>query len=210
MQPLSMVLAPPAARPAARPERRRYRSNAVFVRDAAALSTPLDRNARAKLLALAEGLERRSKSPGRRNGALGYVGLAVLRVLLLRFANASTGLCCPSILQLQTATGLSRQAVVDALARLEASGLLRITRRIIRTLVERVSPVTGLPEKYVGTIQSTSIYAFPGAIRAEGLFVAPANARPFPARRKASFFGLFGSWEAGSTRQTGTTKINKQ
>ena len=205
MKSLSELLAPPAARPSVRPERRRYRSNAVFVRDPASLSTPLDRNARARLLALAEGLERRTKNPGRRNGALGYIGLAVLRALVLRFANSKSGLCSPSLLQIQAATGLSRQAVADALARLEASGLLRITRRIVRTVVDRVSPITGLPERFIGTVQAPSLYAFPGAIRAEGVFSAPANARPFPARRKASFFGLFGSWEAGSTKQTGTT-----
>lgn len=214
MQALSAVLAPPVRealqRPASRWERRRYRHGAQFVRDPASLSTPLDRNARAKLLMLAESLERRTKAKGRRNGALGATGLAVLRALVLRFANGRTGLCCPSLTQLQACTGLCRQAICDALARLEASGLLKITRRIVRTAVERVSALTGLPERFTGTVQASSLYAFPGAIRAEGVFSAPASARPFPARREASFLDLLIGSVAGSTRQRETTKIDKQ
>jgi hypothetical protein len=45
-------------------------------------------------------LERRTKEPGRKNGALGYVGLAILRALLLRFLGRN-GLCCPSYETLQ-------------------------------------------------------------------------------------------------------------
>lgn len=141
-------------------ERNRYRHSAVFVRDPLALSTPLDRNAKARLLYVAEALERRTKAAGRRNGALGYIGLAVLRVLLLRFHNSRSGLCCPSILTLQAATGLCRGAVCDALARLERSTLVRITRRVVRERVTRVSPITGLIEQYAGVIQTTNLYAF--------------------------------------------------
>lgn len=179
-------------------ERNRYRHGAVFVRDPASISTPLDRNARARLLYLAEQLERRTKAPGRRNGALGLTGILVLKTLLLRFSNGRTGLCCPSYTALQCATGLCRQAIADALARLEASGLLKIVRRIVRTRISRISPITGEPETYIGTVQTSSLYAFSGAeasINWAPEYLPSANARPFPTRRQ---YGLFG-FEAWST-----------
>lgn len=186
-------------------ERNRYRHGAVFVRDPASISTPLDRNAKARLLFYAEALERRTKAPGRRNGALGYVGLAVLRALLLRFHNSRSGLCCPSIMKLQTATGLCRGAVCDALARLERSGIVRIVRRIVRERITRVSPITGMVEQYVGTVQSSNIYSF--AEQAVGSFehLPAANARPFPARRQMTFVERLIGCEAGSTAQGETS-----
>jgi len=188
-------------------ERNRYRHGAIFVRDPASISTPLDRNQRAKILYLAEQLERRTKAPGRRNGALGYTGILILKTLLLRFANGRTGLCCPSYTALQCATGLCRQAIADALSRLEASGLVKITRRIVRERITRISPITGLVEQYVGTIQTSSLYAFPGGATAIDWapdYLPPANARPFPSPRQRAFWsGLFGS-EAWSTEKTET------
>lgn len=178
--------------PRRRWERNRYRNGAIYVRDPSAHSTPMDRNRRARLLQLAESLERRTKAAGRRNGALGQIGLQVLRALVLRFHNSRTGLCCPSIWKLQLVTGLSRGAVCDALARLERSGLVKITRRIVRATLERVSPITGEMQRYVGTIQSSNLYGF--AIEEHAIewreidrLLPPANARPFPVRRQFTF-----------------------
>lgn len=189
-------------------ERNRYRHGAVFVRDLLAVSTPLDRNMKARLLYRAETLERRTKTPGRRNGALGYVGLAVLRALLLRFHNSKSGLCCPSIMALQLATGLCRGAICDALARLERSGIVRIVRRIVRERVKRVSPITGRIESFVGTIQSSNLYAFTEQASTSFDHLPAANARPFPARRQGSFVERLIGCEAGSTRKS-ETKHNK-
>lgn len=66
-----------------------YRRRAIFVRNPRDFSTPLDRNERARLLFLAESMEQRTKSPGRKNGALGAVGLEVLRALLKRMNYAN-------------------------------------------------------------------------------------------------------------------------
>jgi hypothetical protein len=63
----------------------KYRGGSVYVLDELAIGRPLDRNDRAKILFCAEAWERRTKEPGRRNGALGYVGLSILRALLFRF-----------------------------------------------------------------------------------------------------------------------------
>lgn len=187
------------------PTHRRYRRNAVFVSDLARHSTPLDRNARAKLLFMAERIERHTKTAGQRNGCLGYTGLAVLRALVLRFANGRTGLCCPSYSTLRAHTGLCRQAIADALHRLEAAKIIRITRRIIWERVTRISPITGLIETYVGTVQTSSLYAF--TTEADGRFVpiSAPNPRPFPRRKPGSFLARLIGREAESTGQGGTT-----
>ena len=73
-----------ARRPSAPRARRYFRRRASFVRDPLSHSTPLDRNARARLMFLAQQLGRRTKAKGRKNGALGNVGIEVLRALLFR------------------------------------------------------------------------------------------------------------------------------
>ena len=65
---------------------------------------PLDRNERVRVIVAAEALERRTKAPGARNGALG-------------FHNRASGLCCPSYGALQAATGFCRQSIANALKR---------------------------------------------------------------------------------------------
>jgi hypothetical protein len=142
-----------AGAPAARTGRA-YRRDARFVLDLAAVSTPLDRNQRARLIFQAERIELRTKSKGRKSGVLGQTGLAVLRALLLRFQNRSSGLCCPSIETIRAATGCCRQTIVKALRALEAVGLLVVTRRLVRRYVDRggVAMLT--------TVQASNVYAF--------------------------------------------------
>ena len=52
----------------------------------------VDRNARARILYLAEALDRRTHQPGQHGGVLKRSGLAVLRALLFGFLNAVTSL----------------------------------------------------------------------------------------------------------------------
>jgi hypothetical protein len=139
----------------------RYRKDSIFVADELAIGRPLDRNDRARILFCAEALERRTKEPGRRNGALGYVGLTILRALLLRSLNGRNGLCCPSYVTLQACTGLCRASIAAGLERLERSGIIKVVRRIVRQVIERISPITGNPERIVGTVQASNLYAFP-------------------------------------------------
>jgi hypothetical protein len=164
-------------------ERRAYRHNAIYVSDELAHVTKLDRNQRAKLLWLAEAHERSEKAPGRRNGRLGYTGLAVLRALVLRFMNSRSGLCCPSYTALMCSTGLCRQAIADALARLEHAGIVRIVRRIARERITRLSPFTGEPETIVTTLQQSNLYSF-GSPQPGRLALPAPNPRPFPSRRQ--------------------------
>ena len=138
---------------------RRQRSRLGFVRETDHCR-PLNRNDRARLLFIAEALELRSKTKGKKNGALGYIGLRVLRTLLLTYANLKTGLCCPSFSTLMQACKLCRQSIADALHRLEATDMLTITRRLVRERITRRSPVTGLMETFTQTVQGSNLYAF--------------------------------------------------
>jgi hypothetical protein len=177
-----------------------FRHTAVFCSDWRPHSRILDRNERAKVLFLAEALERRTKPEGRRNGQLGYVGLAVLRALMFGFLNHKTGLCCPGYAAMQAKTGLCRASIANGLARLERTGIVQIVRRLVRQRVDRVSPVTGLPETYVGTTQATNLYSLhpPGPWADE--LERPAGRRaPFPTRRQLSLLeALSLSWQQSS------------
>lgn len=154
----------------------RYRRGAGFVMNPLACCSPLDRNQRAKILFLAERLERGTKVAGRRNGLLGYVGLAVLRALVLQFQNGRSGLCCPSYDALQQATGLCRQSIASGLARLEACGILTVTRRLVR----RVIDIAGTPR--LTAVQSSNLYAFDEpAPTARFLPLPSPKAKAFPA-----------------------------
>lgn len=162
-----------------------YRHGAQFVMDWRQHCRALDRNERARIIFMSEALERRTKRAGRRNGLLGYVGLQVLRCLMLAFLNGKNGLCCPSYEAIIAKTGLCKSSVAAGLARLERCGIIKIMRRLVRQRVERLSPITGLPEVYTGTTQTSSLYSLhrPGAW-AEHLPAPPARPTPFPCRRQ--------------------------
>jgi len=154
-------------------ERRQYRREARFVINPEALSTPLDGNQRARILHSCEVMERKTKGKGCRNGILGIPAMMVLRCLLMRFHNRKTGVCFPSYDAIQEATGLCRQSIAVALQRLEAAGVLIITRRLIR-----VASALG------GAIcqQMSNLYAFaePAKQLDLGATTAPPRLNPRP------------------------------
>lgn len=76
----------------------------------------------------AEAYDRQHKQKGKRNGPLGYVGLEVLRELY-RMVDYRTGRLDPSINTICVRTRRSKQAVVDALNRLQEHGFLVRVRR---------------------------------------------------------------------------------
>jgi hypothetical protein len=167
--------------------RRGWRAEARFVRDWREVCRPLDRNGKARVHYLARALDRRTKAAGARRGLLGDTALEVLRVLLYVFHNAASGRCDPSYEALQRETRYCRQTISHALARLERAGIVRITRRLCRQWVTRVSPITGCTEHYVGTTQTTSLYSMgePPAW-AEHLPVPAGRRAPFPPGRQLS------------------------
>lgn len=80
------------------------------------------------ILKAAERLDDLTKAKGRRNGALGYTGLKVLKALL-SLIDYRTGRLEPSYVAISERTKLSISAVAAALKRLVASGFLVIQRR---------------------------------------------------------------------------------
>ena len=111
---------------------KRFRRNAEYVPDLLAF-TPIDRNGRVRVIIQAEALERRTKGKGCKSGVLKQSGLTVLRCLLFTFCAVPSGRCCPSYEAIREATGYCKSTISGALMRLETSGLLRVTRRLIRT-----------------------------------------------------------------------------
>lgn len=110
-------------------DRRRWRGGSVYAAD----FRPLDRNQRAKILFLAEALDRRTKQPGRHGGVIGRTGLAVLRALVTQFLNSATGRLDPSIASIAKAANVARSTAQEALKRLELVGIIDRVRRMART-----------------------------------------------------------------------------
>jgi DNA-binding MarR family transcriptional regulator len=90
----------------------------------------LDRNDRARILYLAEALDRRTRAPGQHGGVLKRTGLAVLKALVCRYANLQSGQCDPSAEAIAIAAGVSRSIVFVALDRLEAAGIVQRFQRL--------------------------------------------------------------------------------
>jgi Helix-turn-helix domain len=111
---------------------KRFRRGAEYLPDSLAF-IPIDCNQRIRIIITAEALERRTKGKGRKSGVLGQSGLRVLRCLLFDFCAIPTGRCCPSYEAIREKTGFCKSTISGALQRLEAAGLVRIIRRIIRT-----------------------------------------------------------------------------
>ena len=88
----------------------------------------LDRNARARLMFLAEALDRRTHEPGRHGGDLKRTGLAVLKALVFSFLGPG-GRCDPSLETLARMAGMARSTCAEALKRLEAAGLIQRAAR---------------------------------------------------------------------------------
>ena len=115
--------------------RRRYRHNAQFVPDISKHCIRRDMDARVQIMRNAEELERTTRPKGRRNGVVSQIGLRVLRVLLFRFHRATDGMCCPSYENIEATTGLCHKSLANALNRLEACGLIKRFRRLIRDII---------------------------------------------------------------------------
>jgi hypothetical protein len=111
---------------------KRFRRNAEYVPDCVCFQ-PIDRNQRILIMRAAEALELRTKGKGCKSGVLMQSGLRVIHCLLFVFCAVPSGRCCPSYEAIRKATGYCKSTISGALSRLETSGLLRITRRIIRT-----------------------------------------------------------------------------
>ena len=148
-------------------ERYPVRHTAVLAPPAATLWKPITALERARLWATAVTMERKTKAKGSRVGCFYPSGLQVLNALLFRFANSQSGRCDPSYTALQTATGLCRQTIADAINRLAQSGIVNVTRRWLRLR----DPGTG----QIVARQISNAYSFAAATKR--LFALPAPLR---------------------------------
>ena len=163
---------------------RQYRRGSIFHMPGAIKWHPLDRNQRAKVWTIAQSMERLTKQKGKRNGCISGIGLRVLNCLLYRFQNSNSGRCDPSYDALQKMTGLCRGAITKAIDRLEASGLLTVTRRMIRARQAVISPLTGRAHECIVVRQISNAYVItePNRVTIPGPCTS-GSAKPFPKAR---------------------------
>ena len=166
---------------------RRSRKGARFIRDARPHCSPLSPKEKVRILRNVEGLGRRTRPAGGRNGVIGQPGLRVLRALLFDFHRASDGMCCPSYLDLMAATGLCKQSVAKGLKALEACGVLDITRRLVRKLRDIGGAIVEACE------QASNLYAVRDPDqRADELPIELPRVRPFPRPGVSAFLRRLG------------------
>ena len=116
----------------------------------------LDRNLVAKILFLAEALDRRTRGPRQHGGILKAKGLDVLRALLKRFYSYRIGECFPSYDQIAEAAGCCRATVAKKLRILEQLGIIQtIRRKVVATFTSRVHRV-----RFDVAVQTSNSYRF--------------------------------------------------
>jgi hypothetical protein len=122
------------------------------------IAVPVDRNTKAKLLWRARALMRATEK-GRAYGQVTAKTYAVFCALLMGFHNCGSGRCFPSYDRIQEATGCCRQTVANALAALEAVGLLIVCNRLVRV---RWRDKAALAMR-TRVMRTSNCYAFPSA-----------------------------------------------
>jgi hypothetical protein len=97
--------------------------------------TPLDRNAKARIVVYARAWNARHKQPGQHRGPLTRATIEVLEALLWGFHNAKTGCCFPSYETIAAKAECCRGTVYEAIRALEFAGVLTWVNRITRIQV---------------------------------------------------------------------------
>ncbi len=96
---------------------------------------PLDKNAKARVWAYAQGYTALHRRKGQHRGPLTRAYLDVLKKLLWGFHNAETGRCFPSYEAIAEKAKVHRSTVARAIAALEAGGVLTWENRLVRQRV---------------------------------------------------------------------------
>ena len=116
----------------------------------------LSREMKARILYLAEALERRTRRPGKHGGELKEKGLAVLRALLNQRYNKKTGECYPSYETIAADAGCCADTVRRKLRALERAGIIEtIRRKVVATFVSYAHRV-----KFDCAVQTSNSYVF--------------------------------------------------
>lgn len=114
---------------AAHPTHLRPRREKIFGH---AQGRPLDRNAKARILAYARGHNARTKQPGQHKGPITRAFMEVLEALIWGFHNSKSGLCFPSYERIAEKAGCCRDTVYEAIKALEAANVLTWVNRLTR------------------------------------------------------------------------------
>jgi hypothetical protein len=91
--------------------------------------TPLPKKKAVRLYHQAREFERRTRQPGRQDGALGRNGLKVFESLIFDFLNHATGQLWPSVAAIARKAAISERSVRRGLDNLKAAGVLDWHRR---------------------------------------------------------------------------------
>jgi hypothetical protein len=98
---------------------------------------PLDRNAKARIMAYARAWSARQRRPGQHRGPITRAFLDVLEALLWGFHNSRSGVCFPGYEAIAGKAECARSTVAEALRVLEWAGVLTWQNRITRALVRQ-------------------------------------------------------------------------
>ena len=102
---------------------------------------PLDRNAKARVMAYARAWSAQHRQDRQHKGPLTRAFLEVLEALLWGFHNTHTGRCFPSYESIAARSGCARSTVAEALRALERAGVLSWQHRITRIRERCTGPV---------------------------------------------------------------------
>jgi hypothetical protein len=98
-------------------------------------AVPLDRNAKARIMAYARAWGARHRQPGQHRGPVTRAFLDVLQALLWGFHNSRSGCCFPGYEAIAAKAECARSTVAEALKVLEWAGVLTWQNRIARIQV---------------------------------------------------------------------------
>lgn len=93
---------------------------------------PVDRNAKARIMAYAKGWNASHRKPGQHTGPLTRATFDVLRALLWQFCNAKSGACFPGYERIAEAAECCRDTVREAIKALESADVLTWVHRLRR------------------------------------------------------------------------------
>jgi len=120
----------------------------------------LDRNLIARILFLAEALDRRTRFKGQHGGVLKGKGLDVLRALLRGFYSYATGECFPSHEAIARAAGCCVETVRRKVRALEQLGIIEtIRRKVVASFVNRERRI-----RFDYAVQASNAYVFNFAV----------------------------------------------
>jgi hypothetical protein len=122
-------------------------------------AVPLDRNAKARILAYARAWGARHKQPRQHKGPITRAFLEVLEALLWGFHNSRSGCCFPSYAAIGAKAECARSTVAEALKALEWAGVLTWQNRIARIHV-RERDLFGHWASHWRVIRTSNAYVF--------------------------------------------------